>query len=208
MRQFGETVQGYDIPVLNEREVRASAGILLAYIIIAVMFAILKQNFVPLKYFIVIFLVDFAIRLFISPRYSPTLILGRLIVRNQVPEYVGAPQKKFAWYIGLTLAVTMFVLSIILNSFSPVTGLICLFCQIFLLFESAFGICLGCIVYHWIYKEKAKYCPGEVCEVNMKQDIQKTSLLQVLILLGFIAFVIAVGIFFNSYFIVPSHSLF
>ncbi len=208
MAQFGETVKGYEIPVLNEREVRASAGILLAYIIISVMFAILKQNFVPLKYFIVIFLVDFIIRLFVSPRYAPTLILGRLIVRNQNPEYVGAPQKKFAWYIGLTLAVTMFILSIVMNSFSMITGLICLFCQIFLLFESAFGICLGCIVYHWIYKEKAKYCPGEVCEVNMKQDIQKTSMLQVFILIGFIAFVIAVGILFNSYFVVPSHSLF
>ena len=27
-KQFGETVEGYNIPVLNEREIRASAGIL------------------------------------------------------------------------------------------------------------------------------------------------------------------------------------
>jgi hypothetical protein len=26
--QFGETVEGYNIPVLNEREIRAAAGIL------------------------------------------------------------------------------------------------------------------------------------------------------------------------------------
>jgi len=25
-KQFGETVEGYNIPVLNEREIRASAG--------------------------------------------------------------------------------------------------------------------------------------------------------------------------------------
>jgi hypothetical protein len=28
VNQFGETVEGYNIPVLNEREIRASAGIL------------------------------------------------------------------------------------------------------------------------------------------------------------------------------------
>ena len=28
VKQFGETVEGYNIPVLNEREIRASAGIL------------------------------------------------------------------------------------------------------------------------------------------------------------------------------------
>jgi len=28
MKQFGETVEGYSIPVLNEREIRAAAGIL------------------------------------------------------------------------------------------------------------------------------------------------------------------------------------
>ncbi len=29
--QFGEIVEGYNIPVLNEREVRASAGILFLF---------------------------------------------------------------------------------------------------------------------------------------------------------------------------------
>ena len=29
--KFGETVKGYDIPVLNEREVRAAAGILFIF---------------------------------------------------------------------------------------------------------------------------------------------------------------------------------
>jgi hypothetical protein len=42
------------------------------------------------------FLTDFIIRVFVNPKFSPTLIIGRLIVSNQVPEYVGAPQKKFA----------------------------------------------------------------------------------------------------------------
>ncbi len=49
-----------------------------------------------IKYVITMFLTDFIIRVFVNPKFSPTLIIGRLIVSNQVPEYVGAPQKKFA----------------------------------------------------------------------------------------------------------------
>src|SRR5579872_456321 len=99
--QFGEHVQGYDIPVLNEREIRASAGIMFLATFISLVLIFSTGNFVPIKYVATLFLTDFIIRVFVSPRFSPTLIIGRLIVRNQAPEYVGAPQKKFAWVIGL-----------------------------------------------------------------------------------------------------------
>jgi hypothetical protein len=39
------------------------------------------------------------------------------------------------------------------------------------------------------YKEKAQYCPGEVCDVKSKQAIQKTSGSQLLIILGFTALI-------------------
>src|SRR5678815_4118196 len=99
--QFGENVEGYNMPVLNEREIRASAGILFLATFISLMLIIFKNNFLPIKYVITIFLTDFIIRVFINPKFSPTLIIGRLIVSNQVPEYVGAQQKKFAWLIGI-----------------------------------------------------------------------------------------------------------
>ena len=196
--KFGEDVEGFDIPVLNEREIRASAGLLFLMMIISIMTVILKGDFLLLKYAIVIFLADFLIRVFVNPKFSPTLIIGRLIVRNQVPEYVGAQQKKFAWIIGLVLAVIMFILIIVVNTYSPITGLICLICLIFLFFESAFGICLGCKFYSMIYKEKAQYCPGEVCDVNSKQDIQKTSKAQIFIVLGFIIFIVLTVFLFND----------
>ena len=91
--QFGETVEGYNIPVLNEREIRAAAGILFLFIFISLMLILFNRDFLLAKYSITLFLTDFIIRVFISPRYSPSLIIGRLIVRNQVPEYVGAKQK-------------------------------------------------------------------------------------------------------------------
>jgi hypothetical protein len=196
--KFGEEVEGYNIPVLNEREIRAAAGILFLATFISLMFIAFKNNFLPIKFVIIFFFTDFLIRVFINPKFSPTLILGRLIVRNQNPEYVGAKQKKFAWIIGVILSGTMFVFFIIVNAFSPITGIICLICLIFLFFESAFGICLGCIAYKWFYKEKAQYCPGEVCDRNSKQDIQKTSFTQLLIVLLFIAYIFVTTFLFTD----------
>lgn len=187
--KFGEDVEGYTIPVLNEREIRAAAGILFLATFTSLMFILFNGNFVPIKYVITFFLTDFMIRVFISPKYSPTLIFARLIVRNQTPEYVGAAQKKFAWIIGVVLSATMFYFFIIVNAYGPMTGITCLICLIFLFFESAFGICLGCMFYPLLFKNKVQYCPGEVCDVKSKQDIQKTSKSQILVLLTFIAFI-------------------
>ena len=184
--QFGENVEGYDIPVLNEREIRAAAGILFLATFISLMFIMFKNNFLPIKYVITAFLVDFIIRVFINPRFSPTLIIGRLIVGNQTPEYVGAQQKKFAWIIGVVLSAAMFIFMVIVNSYSPITGVICLICLVFLFFESVFGICLGCKFYPLFHKEKAQRCPGEVCDVRSKKDIQRTSGVQLLIVFAFI----------------------
>ena len=206
--QFGENVAGYDIPVLNEREIRAAAGMLFLMMFTSVMVVILTENFLMLKYAVTIFLTDILIRVFINPKYAPTLILGRLIVRNQVPEYVGAPQKKFAWIIGVGLASVFFIFSIVLNSYSPISGIICLTCLIFLFFEAAFGICLGCKFYSMIYKEKAQYCPGEVCDVNAKDDIQKTSLSQIIIVIAFVAYVFLIASMFNDFLSVQPYDIF
>ncbi len=199
--KFGEDVEGYDIPVLNEREIRATAGILFLMMFTSIMIVIFENHYLVLKYAIVIFLTDFVIRVFINPKYSPTLIIGRMIVKNQVPEYVGAQQKKFAWIIGVILSGTMFILIGILNLDNPMTTLLCYVCLTFLFFETSFGICVGCKIYSKVYKDKAQYCPGEVCEVNSRQAIQKTSKVQKFIVLGFIAYIFLIGFLFNDYFL-------
>jgi hypothetical protein len=198
--QFGEKVPGYEIRVLNDREIRAAAGILFLATFLSLMFIIFKGNFLAFKYVITLFLADFAIRVFISPRFSPTLIMGRLIVGRQVPEYVGARQKKFSWIIGLLLSAIMFIFLVVVNAYSPITGLTCLVCLIFLFFEAAFGICLGCKFYSLFNKGKAQYCPGEICEKRSRQDIQKTSASQVLIVIGYVAFLFLLISFSNGYF--------
>jgi len=204
---FGEVVEGYNIPVLNEREIRAAAGLLFLMMFTSVMVVILTENFLMLKYAATIFFTDILIRVVINPKYAPTLILGRLIVRNQTPEYVGAQQKKIAWIIGVILAAVFFTLTVVVNSYSPISGIICLTCLIFLFFEAAFGICLGCKFYSMVYKDKAQYCPGEVCEVNSKQDIQKTSDTQLLIVVGFIVYVVLMALLFNDFFSIKPYDL-
>jgi hypothetical protein len=188
--QFGEQVEGYSIPVLNEREVRASAGILFVLMFLAILLVILRGNFLLLKYAATIFLADILIRVAVNPRFSPTLILGRLVVRNQVPEYVGAPQKRFAWLIGTALATTMFALQVVMNTYGPITGIICLICLVFLFFETAFGICLGCLVYPLFHKGPVQHCPGEVCLPAERQEIQRVSRPQLLVVLGFAALIV------------------
>src|SRR5688572_17315394 len=206
--QFGENVEGHNIPVLNEREIRAAAGILFLATFISLMLIVFKSNFLPIKYVISAFLADFIIRVFINPKFSPTLIMGRLIVGSQTPEYVGAKQKKFAWIIGVTLSATMFIFMVVINSYSPITGIICLICLMFLFFESAFGICLGCKFYPLFFKEKAQRCPGEVCDVRSKQAIQKTSRSQLLIVFAFATFIFLAAWFFNDQFSKRPYDLF
>lgn len=206
--QFGEQVEGYNIPVLNEREIRAAAGILFLATFISLMFILFKNNFLPVKYVISLFLADFLIRVFVNPKFSPTLIMGRLIVGNQLPEYVGARQKKFGWTIGVILSATMFVFMVLINSYSPITGIICLICLVFLFFESAFGICLGCKFYPLFFKGKAQFCPGEICDARSKQSIQKTSAVQLLIVFAFAAFIFLMAWLFNNQFSKKPYDLF
>jgi hypothetical protein len=182
---FGETVDGYDIPVLNEREARAGAGILLIPAISSFFISYLSHDFTFTKIFVTVFMVDFFIRIFINPKYAPSLILGRIFVHNQTPEYVGASQKRFAWYIGLVLSVVMFFIIVVFEFMTPLKIIICLFCVGLLFSESAFGICLGCIIYHKTQKNSLKYCPGNVCEVQEKSPIQEVSKVQLSVLVLF-----------------------
>jgi hypothetical protein len=188
---FGEKVHGYDVPVLNEREARAWAGILFLLAMIAFFNAFLVGNFYLIKLFVIVFLVDFIIRVLINPKFAPTLIVGRWIVNNQLPEYVGAPQKRFARAIGLVLASVMTYLVVIQGITWPVNLIVCLFCLFLLFFETAFGICVGCKIYNLIYPDQAKYCPGGVCTVSMRQPIQKIHPIQRYILLLVVWWVIA-----------------
>jgi hypothetical protein len=114
--------------------------------------------------FVLAFLADFTVRLFVNPRFAPSFILGAWMVRRQKPEWVGAPQKRFAWAIGFALALTMLYLVVIRQVIGPANLLVCVACLTLLFFESAFGICLGCKLYNLFGHTPAQLCPGGVCD--------------------------------------------
>lgn len=185
--QFGEDHPDFSVRVLNEREARGAAGIMFLFAMIAFMTTWFKGDFTPTKLTIVAFFIDFFIRVLINPRYSPTLIMARWMVNKQTAEYVGAPQKRFAWAIGLVLATFMLFLVVINDVRGPINMITCLVCLILLFFESAFGICVGCKLYNLFNKEKAQLCPGNVCEIKDRESIQIVTLAQALIAMGYVA---------------------
>ncbi|MBT4181637.1 MAG: DUF4395 family protein, partial [Candidatus Thioglobus sp.] len=93
MFNFGEKVAGYDDLMFNEREVRAAAGIVFLFAFMAFMSGFLTGNNEPTKLMVSVFLFDFFIRIFINPKYSPSMVLGRWVVNNQKPEYTDAAPK-------------------------------------------------------------------------------------------------------------------
>jgi len=193
---FGEVVEGYGVKVLNEREARAGAGLLFLFAFISFINCMVTKSLLMTQIFIGVFLVEFIIRVLVNPKYAPSLIIGRFIVNNQVPEYVGASQKRFAWSLGLGLAVLLFGLTIVFPTSTPIgeeslhnalIGLSCMTCLFLLYFESVFGICFGCKIYNKFNKEESQYCPGGVCERKDRQACQKISFTQVGVLVLFFA---------------------
>jgi len=179
---FGENVKGYDVPVFNEREVRAAAGIVFLFAFMAFMNGFLTGNNEPTKLMVSVFLLDFFIRIFVNPKYAPSMVVGRWIVNNQTPEYVGAPQKRWAWAFGFFLAAIMFYLVVLNNIRGPANILTCALCLGLLFFEAVFGICVGCKVYNVFHKGGAKHCPGDSCDLSKpREEIQKLNTLQFMI---------------------------
>ena len=164
---FGETVAGYPVRVVNERAVRAAAGILFALAMMSFMNAYLLGNYQPTRLFVIVFLIDMTLRM-LNPRWAPSMIVGQWIVRHQTPEWVGAPQKRFAWGLGMALGLVMLNLMVLNQTMGPLNMLVCGSCLTLMFFESAFGICLGCKLYNLFNKQQAQLCPGGVCEVPVR----------------------------------------
>ena len=102
---FGEVVDDYPVRVINEREARAAAGFLALFAGFAFAQGYLTGNFMWERLLILAFAFEFGIRVLVNPQFAPFMILGRLVTRKQEVEYVGAPQKRIAWGIGLGIAL-------------------------------------------------------------------------------------------------------
>lgn len=184
--QFGENIAGYDYLVINEREARASAGIMffLGLVSLFTVFGAFGQHSLFLaEVFSITFIFEFTIRILVNPRYAPYMILGGLIVSNQQPEWVEAKPKKFAWILGFLLGAVM-AYFIIFNIMSPIRMLSCVLCLVLLYLESAFGICLGCMLYHKLNVKMQGNCPGGVCEAPAPKRIFARHIIVLFLSLG------------------------
>jgi len=172
----GEIIERYNYPVLNERAIRASAGIMLLLATIASINGFILKNYYVIPYIVGFLLLNFLIGVFINPKFVPTFMLGSWIVSKQTPIYIGAIQKRFAWSLGIVLSGTIFFLSFKLLSdpsyFNSVCRL-CVICIFLMYLESVFGICVGCKLYNLAIKLKLmkkpvekQNCIGDSCEIK------------------------------------------
>lgn len=189
---FGEQVEGYPVRVLNEREARAAAGLMFLFGFFSLMKGYLTADYTIERMMIIAFVIELGIRVLINPKYAPFMVVARLIVRKQNVEYVGAPQKRVAWSLGLALGVFMYWLVFKEANMGWMNFAGCMICIVLLFFETAFGICLGCGLYNVLNREKAQLCPGGVCEIKRVEKIQKFDVLQWIIVIAFIGLMVAI----------------
>jgi len=172
---FGKYVEGINYKVLNERQVRASSGIMFLFGLVASINGLILKNYAVIPYITGFLLLSFVIAVFINPKYSPTMMLGYLFVFKQTPLFIGAVQKRFAWSLGMALSAAIFTLSLFLLTdatyFEPLC-MLCIICLVLLYLETAFGICIGCKLYFLsikvkLLKEPAERpnCMGDACKV-------------------------------------------
>jgi hypothetical protein len=159
---------------VNENEVRAAAGLTLVIGAVAFCYAYFEHHFTGLRVVASFFLVEFLIRITAGLSYSPIGIISRKITGNRPPEWVSAKPKRFAWTLGMMMALAMTVITNI-----PIHGWLprsmCLTCLTLMWMESALGLCLGCQIYAlllrrgWMVKDPEMVCAGGVCQVPARR---------------------------------------
>jgi hypothetical protein len=133
-------------PVVNERSVRAAAGITMVIGAVAFSFAYFDRQYAPLKATATLFFVEFLVRVTLGIRYSPVGLLARAMTCGQPPEWVSAKPKRFAWTLGLVMGGAMTAITNVgIRGYLPRT--ICLICLTLMWLESVLGVCLGCQIY-------------------------------------------------------------
>ena len=174
--------------VVNEREIRAAAGLMFAIGFFTLFNTYHEQNLWLAFWVVLTFWLDFTCKVFIQPSFSLFGRIGAWLVHRQLPEYVGAIQKRFAWSIGWVMSGMVLVLisrqmffiklctsSGIFEWASPcfLPMFLCAICLLFMWLESAVGFCVGCVLYSGLVKrgilkqeEHAPACPGGVCEIR------------------------------------------
>lgn len=174
----GLMIHGQPAPywVINERAVRASAGMMLVIGMITIFAVYSTKNFALLNPTLWVFWLQFFITVFFGTKYAPFSVLGRVLVRKQQPDYVWAVQKRFAWLLWLIMASAMAIVTLGFGVTGTIPFLICGTCLTFMWLESAAGICVWCKIYGFLLKKwiiaqptHRPACPGGACSINLQR---------------------------------------
>ena len=96
---------------VDENEVRAAAGLTMVIGAVAFGYAYFAKQYVPLQVAASLFFVEFLVRVAVGLRYSPIGLVARAMTRRREADWVSAKPKRFAWTLGLGMALAMTVIT-------------------------------------------------------------------------------------------------
>lgn len=161
--------------VVDENEVRAAAGLTLVIGAVAFAYAYFAKQYLPLQIAATLFFVEFLVRVALGLRSSPIGLVARALTRRREADWVSAKPKRFAWTLGLGMALAMTVITNVgIRGTLPRT--MCLICLSLMWMESVLGVCLGCVIYAQLRRRELirpdpeiEVCADGVCEPVARQ---------------------------------------
>lgn len=157
---------------VNEHQAKAAAGITLALGAVAFVYANFDKVFWPIRTVSTFFFVDFLLRVTAGLERSPSGIVAGWMTLRHAPQWVSAKPKRFAWTLGLTMALAM---AVITNSgiHGTLPRTICLICLTLMWLEAVLGLCLGCEIYGLMVRrgwrepdDGFEVCAGGSCDLH------------------------------------------
>ncbi len=176
---YGELVPGLVVNgkavtggMVDERKVRAAAGLTLILGAVAFVYAYFAKFYRPIEMITIFFFLDFVLRVSAGLKYSMTGQVARLLTWGRKPEWVSAKPKRFAWSIGIVMSLAMvYITNTGIRGALPLV--MCMICMIFMWLEAVLGLCLGCEVYAflqrrgWIGRDpEIEVCADGVCAIE------------------------------------------
>lgn len=164
----GQIISHIPYKVLNERSIRATAGILFVIGISTMRWTLLTNDRTFMEIVVPIFRAHFIVITIRWPKFSPFSWIGKWLVHRQNPEWIGATQKRFERWLWIILATAMMVCVFIVPTPRYILLSICGTCLLFMWIESAVGFCVGCHIYgrsvrKWRITDHSWACSGGVC---------------------------------------------
>lgn len=162
--------------VVDEHRARAAAGITMLLGTLALVYSYFDKLFWPIRLVSASFFVDFAFRVTLGLERSPVGVVAGWLTRWQPPQWVSAKPKRFAWSLGLAMALVMAVMT---NSGvrGPIPRSICMFCIALMWLEAVLGLCLGCEIYGFMVRrgwrppdDAYELCASGACELPGSTD--------------------------------------